>query len=72
MKLKCVKDEQGWWTEGEVYDAERMATGLVSVADDDDPDAEWQLAEQHNGENVVYFLLGSAGDVEFVEVPEGV
>lgn len=70
MKLKCVKDEEGWWTEGEVYAAERIPGGFVTVADDDDPDAEWSLLEQHNGSETVYVALGMTGKVEFVEAPE--
>ncbi|MDY1771114.1 hypothetical protein ACLE5P_06810 [Klebsiella pneumoniae] len=37
MNVKCLKDTEGYWTEGEIYPARVVAGGFVQVGDDDDP-----------------------------------
>lgn len=34
MKVKCIKDTEGWWTEGEYYEAVESAGGFILVGDD--------------------------------------
>ncbi len=36
MKIKCIKDTEGYWTEGEMYPARVVAGGFVQVGDDYD------------------------------------
>lgn len=31
--IKCLKDSEGWWTEGEIYESCRVAGGLVMFGD---------------------------------------
>lgn len=71
--LKCVKDEVGYWTEGETYAAEHVGCGLLSVGDDDDPNAEWAAhpKDWEDGDDeaaLTYHLPGCDYDVEFIEV----
>ncbi|EJU5869114.1 hypothetical protein N4Z23_005163, partial [Salmonella enterica] len=40
MIVKCLKDSEGWWTEGEVYPAHVVTGGFIQVGDDDDPNGE--------------------------------
>lgn len=43
--IKCLKDSEGWWTEGEEYPANVVAGGFIQVGDDDDPNGEeWSAA----------------------------
>lgn len=34
MNVKCLKDTEGYWTEGEKYPARVVAGGFVQVGDD--------------------------------------
>lgn len=38
--IKCLKDTEGWWTEGEIYEARRVAGGFVQFGDDNQPKGE--------------------------------
>ncbi len=40
MKIKCIKDTEGYCTEGEMYPAHVVAGGFVQVGDDDDLNGE--------------------------------
>lgn len=52
LLLKCTKDTEGWWTEGEVYPARVVAGGFVLVGEDG---------------SVVYQVGGVDGEVLFEE-----
>ncbi|MCS5946462.1 hypothetical protein LNP25_21640 [Klebsiella variicola subsp. variicola] len=65
MKIKCIKDTEGYWTEGEMYPARVVAGGFVQVGDDDDPNGEGWSLHQWNIEDgsIVYQVGGIEGDV---------
>lgn len=68
--VKCIKDTEGWWTEGEMYSARVVSGGFVLVGDDDDPDGEgWSAAPDEYQEDgtIVYQVGGIAGEVLFEE-----
>ncbi|EDZ6578231.1 hypothetical protein GRY38_003984 [Salmonella enterica] len=45
--IKCLKDTEGWWTEGEIYEARRVAGGFVQFGDNDQPNGEgWSAAPE--------------------------
>lgn len=70
MKVKCIKDTEGWWTEGEYYEAVVAPGGFVLVGDDDEPDGErWSAAPMVYREDgsIVYALGGIEGEVLFEE-----
>ncbi|WP_145590898.1 hypothetical protein [Yersinia aleksiciae] len=73
--LKCTKDEMGYWTVGETYTADHAGGGMLSLGDDDDPEAEWILipltyADDENN-TATYVLAGVDGQAEFEELVEG-
>lgn len=68
--LKCVKDTEGYWSEGETYSATVVTGGFVQVGDDDDPRCEgWSAApiEYREDGSIVYQVGGIEGDVLFEE-----
>ncbi|HCR2153324.1 TPA: hypothetical protein OND32_001199 [Enterobacter asburiae] len=70
LLLKCTKDTEGWWTEGEVYPDRVVAGGFVLVGDDDELDGEgWSAAPKEYREDgsVVYQVGGVDGEVLFEE-----
>ena len=70
MKVKCIKDTEGWWTEGEYYEAAASAGGFILVGDDDEPDGQgWSAApmEYRDDGSIVYALGGIEGEVLFEE-----
>lgn len=71
MKVKCIKDTEGYWTEGEMYQAERMPiSGWIFVGDDDEPDGDgWSadLMEEQDDGSIIYQINGIDGEVLFEE-----
>ncbi|MFV8849681.1 hypothetical protein ABQ359_22200 [Serratia fonticola] len=70
-KLKCTKDETGFWTEGETYAADDAGAGMLSVGDDDYPNSEWiahHLTYSDDDSVATYHIPGLDGSVEFEEV----
>lgn len=70
LLLKCIKDTEGWWTEGEMYPARVVAGGFVLVGDDEDLDGEgWSAApkEYREDDSVLYQVGGIDGEVVFEE-----
>lgn len=70
MIVKCLKDSEGWWTEGEVYPANVVAGGFIQVGDDDEPNGGgWSAAPMEYRENgsIIYQIGGVEGDVLFEE-----
>ncbi|HBU8521252.1 TPA: hypothetical protein MDD12_000023 [Klebsiella aerogenes] len=70
MKVKCIKDTEGYWSEGEIYPACVVASGFIQVGDDDDPNCEdWSAApmEYREDGSIVYQVGGIEGVVLFEE-----
>ncbi|WP_447327722.1 hypothetical protein [Klebsiella michiganensis] len=71
MKVRCIKDTEGYWTEGEMYSAQRMpVSGWIFVGDDDEPEGEgWSAApvEFQGDDSIVYQICGIDGEVLFEE-----
>ncbi|MEQ0036406.1 hypothetical protein ABLU74_04630 [Klebsiella sp. GG_Kp161] len=70
MKVKCIKDTEGWWTEGEYYEAVESAGGFILVGDDEDPAGKfWAITpiERRDDGSIVYELGDSDGEVLFEE-----
>lgn len=70
MKVKCIKDTEGYWSEGEIYPACVVAGGFIQVGDDDDPNGEgWSAApmEYREDSSIVYQVGGIEGEVLFEE-----
>ncbi|EJY5232587.1 hypothetical protein OGH34_000330 [Salmonella enterica] len=70
MIVKCLKDSEGWWTEGEVYPATVVSGGFIQVGDDDDPNGEeWGAApvEYREDGSILYQVGGLEGEVLFEE-----
>ncbi len=70
LQILCIKDTEGYWTEGEMYPARLVAGGFVQVGDDDDPNGEgWSamLIEYRDDGSIVYELGGIEGEVQFEE-----
>ncbi|EAA6923649.1 hypothetical protein G4Y60_22600 [Salmonella enterica subsp. enterica] len=68
--IKCLKDTEGWWTEGEIYEARRVAGGFVQFGDDDDPNGEeWSATpvEYREDGSILYQVGGLDGEVIFEE-----
>ncbi|HFK4064841.1 TPA: hypothetical protein ACJIK4_004645 [Kluyvera cryocrescens] len=68
--LKCIKDTEGYWSEGEIYPARVVAGGFVQVGDDDEPSGEnWIAApvEYREDDSIVYQVGGIEGEVLFEE-----
>ncbi len=45
LQILCIKDTEGYWTEGEMYPARIVAGGFVQVGDDDDLN-QWRSLER--------------------------
>lgn len=70
MDVKCIKDTEGFWTEGEVYPAKTVQGGFILVGDDDDFDGEgWSACpvEYREDGSIIYALGGLQGEVLFEE-----
>ncbi|ECA0404364.1 hypothetical protein EIL26_21270 [Salmonella enterica subsp. enterica serovar Newport] len=70
MIVKCLKDSEGWWTEGEVYPARVVTGGFIQVGDDDDPNGEeWSATpvEYREDGSILYQVGGIEGEVLFEE-----
>ena len=69
-QLKCIKDTEAWWTEGEMYPASVVAGGFVQVGDDEEPNGEGWSAEpmeyREDG-SILYQVGGIEGEVLFEE-----
>ncbi|EBH5052607.1 hypothetical protein CJW82_10925 [Salmonella enterica] len=71
--LKCVKDTEGYWSEGETYPATVVAVGFVQVGDDDDPSGEGWSAdpmEYREDGSIIYQVGGLEGEVLFEEAAQ--
>ncbi|HGL6322642.1 TPA: hypothetical protein ACKF4R_002899 [Citrobacter amalonaticus] len=70
MQLKCIKDTEGWWTQGEMYPASVVAGGFVQVGDDEEPNGDGWSAEpiqyREDG-SILYQAGGIEGEVLFEE-----
>ena len=75
MKIKCIKDTEGYWTEGEMYPARVVAGVFVQVGDDDEPDNTegWSAEpmEYREDGSIVYQIIGIEGEVLFEESSHG-
>lgn len=70
LLIKCIKDTEGWWTEGEMYPARVVAGGFVLVGDDEELDGEnWSAAptEYRDDGSIIYQIGGIQGEVQFEE-----
>ncbi|EAB4161836.1 hypothetical protein CQT90_00100 [Salmonella enterica] len=68
MIVKCLKDSEGWWTEGEAYPAHVVTGGFIQVGDDDDPNGEeWSATpvEYREDGSILYQVGGLEGEVLF-------
>ncbi|EPX4282894.1 hypothetical protein ACW0LR_004201 [Citrobacter freundii] len=68
--LKCIKDTEGYWSEGEMYPARVVTGGFVQVGDNDEPNGEnWSAApvEYREDDSIVYQVGGIEGEVLFEE-----
>ncbi|ECE0732063.1 hypothetical protein CSU94_19225 [Salmonella enterica subsp. houtenae] len=73
MIVKCLKDCEGWWTEGESYQANVVAGGFIQVGDDDDPNGEgWSAApmEYREDGSILYQVGGLDCEVIFEETAQ--
>ncbi|HEM6885269.1 TPA: hypothetical protein U2I10_004620 [Citrobacter amalonaticus] len=73
LQLRCIKDTEGWWTEGEMYPASVVAGGFVQVGDDEEPNGEgWSAApiEYREDGSIIYQVGGIDGEVLFEEVAQ--
>lgn len=69
LLLKCTKDTEGWWTEGEMYPARVVAGGFVLVGDDDELHGEgWSAAPmEYRGDGSVLYQVGGVDGVVMFE-----
>lgn len=68
--IKCIKDTEGYWTEGEMYSAQVVAGGFVQLGDDDDLNGDfWSAApmEYREDGSIIYQIGGLDGEVMFEE-----
>ncbi|ECS7760177.1 hypothetical protein CNP29_22640 [Salmonella enterica subsp. enterica serovar Poona] len=68
--IKCLKDTEGWWTEGEIYEARRGAGGFVQFGDDNQPNGEdWSASpiQYREDGSILYQVGGLDGEVIFEE-----
>ncbi|EAA5752221.1 hypothetical protein FXQ54_04660 [Salmonella enterica] len=68
--IKCLKDTEGWWTEGEIYEARRVAGGFVQFGDDNQPKGEdWSASpiQYREDGSILYQVGGLDGEVIFEE-----
>ncbi|HAF2457218.1 TPA: hypothetical protein G9F28_000712 [Salmonella enterica] len=73
MIVKCLKDSEGWWTEGEVYPAHVVTGGFIQVGDDDEPTSEGWIAapvEYREDGSILYQVGGLEGEVLFEEAAQ--
>ena len=71
--IKCLKDTEGYWTEGEIYPASVVSGGFVLVGNDDAPNGEgWSAApmEYREDGSIVYQIGGIEGEVLFEEAAQ--
>lgn len=73
LQVKCVKDTEGWWTEGEMCPASVVYGGFTQVGDDEDPNGEGWSAEpmeyREDG-SILYQVGGIEGEVLFEEAAQ--
>ncbi|ECP1857100.1 hypothetical protein FYR92_04690 [Salmonella enterica] len=68
--IKCLKDTEGWWTEGEIYEARRVAGDFVQFGDDNQPNGEdWSASpiQYREDGSILYQVGGLDGEVIFEE-----
>lgn len=68
--LKCIKDTEGWWTEGDNYPARSVSGGFVLIGDDEALDGEqWSATpiEYKDDGSIIYQVGGIGGEVLFQE-----
>ncbi|ECX8996876.1 hypothetical protein CVW68_25575 [Salmonella enterica] len=68
--IKCLKDTEGWWTEGAIYEARRVAGGFVQFGDDNQPKGEdWSASpiQYREDGSILYQVGGLDGEVIFEE-----
>ncbi|EBL7180816.1 hypothetical protein K9036_004176 [Salmonella enterica] len=68
--IKCLKDTEGWWTEGEIYEARGVAGGFVQFGDDNQPNGEdWSASpiQYREDGSILYQVGGLDGEVIFEE-----
>ncbi|HFG9821832.1 TPA: hypothetical protein ACGHHJ_004873 [Salmonella enterica subsp. enterica serovar Frintrop] len=73
LQIKCLKDNEGWWTEGEMYPARVVAGGFIQVGDDDAPNGEgWSATpvEYREDGSILYQVGGLDGEVIFEEAAQ--
>ncbi|KGB00172.1 hypothetical protein DR73_1541 [Enterobacteriaceae bacterium ATCC 29904] len=73
LLLKCTKDTEGWWTEGERYPARVVTGGFVLLGDDDELDGEgWSAGpiEHSQDGSILYQIGGLDGEVLFEEAAQ--
>lgn len=73
LLLKCIKDTEGWWTEGDVYPARVVAGGYALIGDDEELDGEgWSVSpmEYREDGSVLYQVGGVDGEVLFEEAAQ--
>lgn len=70
MMVKCIKDTEGYWTEGEFYPACLITAGFIIFGDDEDLDGDgWTAApvDYPDDGSVIYRVGGIDGEVLFEE-----
>lgn len=73
FRVKCIKDTEGYWTEGEMYLASVCAGGFILAGDDDEPDDRgWSATptEYREDGSIIYNVGGIEGEVVFEERTE--
>ncbi|MCK0554500.1 hypothetical protein KFO32_15740 [Pantoea ananatis] len=68
MEVKCIKDTEGYWTEGESYPARHAGCGFLLVGDDSEPLGEdWSATpvEYLEDGTIIFKIFGIDGDVQF-------
>ncbi|EDW0050925.1 hypothetical protein DQ99_002823 [Salmonella enterica subsp. houtenae serovar 40:z4,z24:-] len=71
--IKCLKDTEGYWTEGNMYLARVVGGGFVVVGDDDEPTSEgWSATpvEYREDGSILYQIGGIEGEVLFEEAAQ--
>ncbi|WP_297207376.1 hypothetical protein [uncultured Pluralibacter sp.] len=70
MIVKCIRDTEGYWTEGEMYPFSMVTGGFILVGDDEDVDGDgWSAApvEYREDGSIIYQIGGIDGEVLFEE-----
>ncbi|WP_407084788.1 hypothetical protein [Pluralibacter gergoviae] len=68
--VTCIRDTEGYWTEGEKYQARAVSGGYLLIGDDDDLQGDcWSAApmEYRDDGSIVYQIGGIDGEVLFEE-----